>query len=351
MSPDQLARVVRGLAPALQRAVFAALADYQRRASRASLAALSEAIARGDVESIVRTLVGPTVPVPAFPDAAVGYAAAVTPAALAAATRAESDVVRRAAEAVRDAYRAGAAALPPRPPAVVSLAAASFPPPPPITMTPGLPGPADAAARYAGDAVAYLRAEAAAGVRVAVAEGLAAGRGPRDVARGIRDVVGLGESQARWVANLRAELEAGDLTGAAARRLVKGPARQTLQAAIRAGRPLTAAQVDRLVGSYATAWRAWHAETVARTMALDLTRHGEYAAMRDAVRAGAYRGLEVTKVWMTTVDGRERDAHRALNGARVPLSATWNDDGVPRRVPGGFNCRCSVRYDARPSGV
>lgn len=348
MTPDQFARVVRGLAPALQRAVFAALADYQRRASRVALATLSEAIARGDVESIVRTLLGPSVPVPAFPEAAVGYATVVAPAAIAAATRAESDLVRRAADAIRDAYRRGADLLPP-PPRVVGLAAAAFPPPPPIEFTPGLPGPAVAAARYGGDAVAYLRAEAAAGVRAAVAEGLAAGRNPRDVARGLRDVVGLGESQARWVANLRAELEAGDLTGAASRRLVKGPARQTLEAARRAGRALTPAQIDRLVTSYATAWRAWHAETVARTMALDLAREGEYAAMRDAVRAGAYRGLVVTKVWVTTVDGRERDAHRALNGTRVPLSATWNDDGVARRVPGGYNCRCSVRYDARPS--
>jgi hypothetical protein len=120
-------------------------------------------------------------------------------------------------------------------------------------------------------------------------------------------------------------------------------------AAQRAGRALTPAQIDRVVSAYAGKWRAWHAETVARTMSLDLLRHGQLAALRAAVARGDYAGLVVLKTWVTTLDGRERDAHRALNGRRIRLEASWNDDGVARQVPGGWNCRCAIRTEAVPA--
>ncbi len=358
MTPAQLARAVRGLSPPLARALLAVLADWQRTASRVSLARLEGAVAAGDVRLVVRLVLGDAVadavtilPTP-LPDAAVAFTPAPTPAAIAAASRAEAALLARAEATVRLAYRLGEGVLPPRPPAapVVGLPE-PIPPRPVIVFRAGLPDAAVAARGYADGALGYLRAEAAAGVRVAVEEGLRAGVNPRDVARGLRDVVGLGESQARWVANLREELEAGRYSRALERQLVNGPIRQTLAAAVRTGRPLTAAQVDRIVAGYGEKWRAWHAETVARTMALDLARHGQDAAMRAAIARGDYAGLVVFKTWVTTLDGRERDAHRALNGRRIRFEETWNDDGVARRVPGGWNCRCSVRMQAVPEGT
>ena len=355
MTPAQLARAVRSLSPPLARALLAVLADWQRTASRVALARLEGAVATGDVRLVVRLVLGDavadavTVVVPALPDAALAFPGAVaTPAAIAAASRAEASLLARMETTVRLATRLGEGVLPPRPPVPVAVGAGAPLPPPRIVFAPGLPQAASRAAGYAGDALRYLRAEAAAGVRAAVNEGLRAGVNPRDVARGIRDVVGLGESQARWVANLRAELSSDRLGAALDRSLLNGPIRATVAAAQRAGRPLTPAQVDRIVAGYADKWRAWHAETVARTMSLDLVRHGQLAAMRAAIQRGDYAGLVVTKVWVTTLDGRERDAHRSLNGDRIPFDGAWLDEGVVRRVPGGYNCRCSMRLEARP---
>ena len=357
MTPAQLARAVAGLTPPLARALLAALEDWQLRASRLALARLERAVASGDVELVVRLVLGDAiadavvVTAPPFPDAGIAYSRAAAPspagiAAIGAVTRAEAALLARAEASVRLAYRLGEGVLPPRPPVQTAVGAAlpePIPPRPVVVFQAGLPDAAAGATRYAGEALAYLRAEAHGGVRAAVEAGLQAGVNPRDIARQLRDVVGLGASQARWVANLRTELEAGRYQQALGRQLLNGPIRRTVEAAARANRPLTTGQLDRVVEGYAGKWRAWHAETIARTMALDLARHGQEAAMRAAIARGDYAGLVVFKTWITTVDGRERDAHRALNGRRIRFEATWNDAGVARRVPGGWNCRCSWR--------
>ncbi len=344
-----LEQALRSIEPRLHRALLEAFAAWRRQADALSLAALEAAVAAGI--DVVPLIFGDAAdvavrPAPALPDAAGAFAPVATPAAIAAATRAEQSLVARIAETAREARRLGDAVLPPRPP-VRTMVGAPAPDPPPrrptVTFAPGLPGAADATVSYAGQAFEYLRRDAHAGVRAAVEEGLRAGRNPRDVARSIRDVVGLGDGQARWVTNLRAELESGRYGDALARRMVRGPVRQLLAAAQRKGRTLTGAEVEKLVTSYRTTAIAERAETIARTMSLDLVRAGQLAALKAAVQRGDYAGLEVRKQWVTTLDGRERPAHRALNGRQVPLNGTWLDEGVARQVPGGWRCRCSWR--------
>jgi hypothetical protein len=348
-----LAAAVRSIEPGMHRALREALAAWQRDADAVPLRALEAALAAGG--DVVPVLFGDAAAVPGlpvdFPDAASAFGVLAVPVAIRITSRAEATFVRRVAEAVRDARRLGDAALPPVPPPRGAVGAdAPEPPPrrPAITFTPGLPGAADAAADYGGRALRYLQAEAHAGVRAAVAEGLAAGRNPRDIARSIRDVVGLGDGQARWVTNLRAELETGRYGAALDRRMLRGPQRQLLAAAVRNGRTLTPAEIQTLVTGYRTTAIAERAETIARTMALDLAREGQLAALRDAIRRGDYAGLVVLKTWVTTLDGRERPAHRALSGRTIPFSERWNDDGVLRSTPGGWRCRCSLRAAAVP---
>jgi hypothetical protein len=352
MTPDQLTRALSRLSPPVQRAIRAQLAAWERQGRRVSLDRVAALIEGGNTTAVVALLLGDAVAdtvAVIFPDPL----AARGPAAIAANTRTEQALVRATAQAALDAQRMGVANLPPKPPGsrvtAGGLGPDGVPLPPSVRFVPGLPTPSGRAVTYAGDALSYLRAEAHAGVRGAIESGLAQGLNPRDVARGIRDVVGLGESQAVWVANLRAEIEAGDLRAALDRKLVNGPIRQTLAARLRNGTPLSAADIDKIVGTYADKWRAWHAETVSRTMTLDLLRSGQLTAVRAAVARGEYAGLSVRKVWVTTLDGRERDSHRALNRSAIPLDAQWNDAGTMRDVPGGWNCRCAMSLLVRPA--
>ncbi len=350
MTPTQLARALASVAPPLQRALLAQLAAWESQGRRASLREVEQAVAAGDTRTVVRLLLGASVAdvivlaPPSLPNPLRAFIPTDTPAAIAAASRSEAALVRSMAEAAVRASSLASAALPPRPP---RLPSATVPTPAPLSGVLTISRPATVATTtgptiYAREALSYLRGTAHAGVEAAVRDGLARGINPRDVARGLRDVVGLGDSQAVWVSNLRTELEGGQLRQALDRKLVNGPIRRTLEARLRTGKPLTAAEIDKVVGTYAQKWRAWHAETVSRTMTLDLLRHGSLARAREAVARGDYGDEPVTKRWVTRLDGREREAHRLLNGTTRALNEVWMDDGVQRQVPGGWNCRCAV---------
>ncbi len=350
MTPIQLERALASVAPPLQRALLAQLAAWEPQGRRAALKDVEAAIAANDTRTVVRLLLGASVAdvivlaPPALPNPLRAFIPTDTPAAIAAASRTEAALVRSMAEAATRASSLASAALPPRPP---RLPAVISPTPAPLSGVLTISRPATVAVGtgptiYARDALSYLRGTAHAGVEAAVRDGLARGINPRDVARGLRDVVGLGETQAVWVSNLRDELEGGRLREALDRKLVNGPIRQTIAARLKSGKPLSAAEVDKIVRTYGAKWRAWHAETVSRTMSLDLLRHGSLARAREAQARGDYGDEPLTKRWVTRLDGRERASHAALNGATRPLNGTWMDDGVARQVPGGWNCRCAV---------
>jgi hypothetical protein len=294
---------------------------------------------------VARLVLGPALPLVALTTlpnvsapGALGAPSVTTPS--------ERAVIRTVAQAYTTAERVGERFLPKPPGGGFPNVVSGTPQGPLIILdAPGSPAAAARATAYANDAVTYLRAEAVAGVTAAVQAGLEAGVNPREVARSIRAVVGLGEAQAAWVANLRAELVAGKLEQALDRKLINGTLRQTIAARLRNGKRLTPAEIDRIVMGYGDKWRAWHAESVARTMTLDLLRGGQIRAVRAAIARGDYDGLRVTKQWVTRLDGRERDSHRALDGTTQPINGFWYDDGVLRDVPGGWNCRCAFRVN------
>ena len=352
MTPDQLDRALSRLAPSVQRAIRAQLAAWERQGRRVSLDKVAALIEGGNTTAVVALILGDAVADTVsviFPDP-LGVRG---PAAIIANQRTEQALLKATAQAALDAQRLGISNLPPKPPGArvspAGLGPDGVPLPPTVRFTPGLPTPSGRAVTYAGDALSYLRSEAHAGVRGAIESGLAQGLNPRDVARGLRDVVGLGESQAVWVSNLRTELEAGRYGDALARKLVNGPIRQTIAARARRGLPLTPSEIDKIVGTDADHLRAWHAEPVPPTMTVDLLRSGQLTAIRAAVARGEYAGLTVRKVWVTTLDGRERPEHRALNRTAIPLDARWNDAGTLRDVPGGWNCRCALSLLVRPA--
>ena len=98
---------------------------------------------------------------------------------------------------------------------------------------------------------------------------------------------------------------------------------------------------------------AGRAERIVRTEAHRAREEGKLASLEQAEK----RGVEMEKVWTSTLDGNTRDTHQDLDGQTVPM---FDDDGNPglfkspagntAEYPGGFgvaeediNCRCAVR--------
>lgn len=206
-------------------------------------------------------------------------------------------------------------------------------------------------------------------VRSALEVGMRLGQGPRQTAldivgrigptgRRTGGVLGLTSQQAQFVANMRVELASGD--PATMRRYFERQRRDRrldgiVNRAIREGRPLAKADIDRIAGRYADRLLALRGETIARTEGTQAYNEGRQQAFEQAVASGQLRPEWVTKVWTTTMDGRERETHGALNGATVGLFDSFETPGGARlRFPGDssqgagaeeiVNCRCSAMF-------
>lgn len=82
------------------------------------------------------------------------------------------------------------------------------------------------------------------------------------------------------------------------------------------------------------------------------THRAQSQGTQAAFEEAAEKGLVFKRVWVSTLDGRTRDRHRALDGQKVEIDQPFKMGGMQAMYPGGFgiaemdiNCRCSVRAD------
>lgn len=192
-------------------------------------------------------------------------------------------------------------------------------------------------------------------IRERVEIGLVAGENPRVIARTIRETVGLAPNMVQNVATFRELLQGGpraivyaDWKNMALRdRRFDG----VIKSAIASGKRLSAEKIDQMVAAYQRRTLAWHAETVARTAALDANKLGQELAFRQAAEAGLVDTERLVKRWVTTLDGRERPSHAAMNGVEVPYDEPYiTPDGYAEMYPGEgeYNCRCAQTYRLLP---
>jgi hypothetical protein len=212
-------------------------------------------------------------------------------------------------------------------------------------------------------------------VRETLMEGMTAGRNPRSVALDIvgrkerivdpvtgrtrvtgprrGGVVGLDSTKAAWVRSARAELASGD--PALMRKFLARKRRdrrfdRTVLAAVKAGRPLTLAVLEKIVGRYGDSLLQLRGETIARTEMLAALNEGQRAAIRQAIDTEAITSEQVVKVWRTAADRRVRDSHRPLYGQRRRLEERFSNGllhpherGAPRHET--IMCRCVLYHD------
>lgn len=203
--------------------------------------------------------------------------------------------------------------------------------------------------QFTRDVQAVIRAEAE--------RGLVAGEGPRTTARRIREAVGLAPNQADAVANYRAMLEGGNRSavfkGAAQAELRDRRFDSLIARARRTGEKLAPDQIDRMVAAYQRRFVAFHAETIARTTALDANKLGQELAFEQAADAGAVEKSRLVKRWVATMDDRVRDEHAAMDGVEVMYDDPWNVPGEGLQMypgEGTYNCRCTSVYRLLPRG-
>jgi hypothetical protein len=196
------------------------------------------------------------------------------------------------------------------------------------------------------------------GVRAWVANSMVDGRNPRSTAldivgrvnraTGRREggIVGLTSQQMGYVANMRADLAdpermAGYFDRARRDKRFDGLVRR----AMRDGKPLAQADIDRIAARYSDRLLALRGETIARTETIRGLNASRDEALRQLVDTGAVRRQDVRKIWRSTGDGRTRDTHMAMEGESVGIDEAFSNGLMYPGDPSGpaeetINCRC-----------
>jgi hypothetical protein len=127
--------------------------------------------------------------------------------------------------------------------------------------------------------------------------------------------------------------------------------------AIQSGRPLTQAQIDRMVESYRRNLLAARSETIARTEAGRMVNEGRRIGLLQALMQAQLDPANVAKTWRSMRDNRVRPTHKhgsGLDGQTVigmdtpfvsPSGATLRYPHDPQApFSETANCRCFVIY-------
>lgn len=195
-------------------------------------------------------------------------------------------------------------------------------------------------------------------IRGAIADGVGAGRNPREVARDIRDSLGLTETQRQHVASYRRALEDGDFGNALGRELRDGRSDKLLRRLAREGEALSPAQVDKMVERYHRNYVAHRAETIARTEALRAVHQGADEAFAQAVDLGQIDRDQLEFEWLAGSPPRTRDWHASMSGqVRAYGEPFKSGQGYALMYPGDpsapvsetARCRCKRTARLKPA--
>lgn len=193
-------------------------------------------------------------------------------------------------------------------------------------------------------------------VRNSVADGYAFGRsvdrmalelvgrvGPNGSRYG--GIVGLSSQQEQWLRNMRAILEADPK-----RALRYGKRDRRFDKLLASGRPLGAAEIDRITRQYANKLLLSRGRQIARTERGKAINNGRVEAWRQASEKLGFPLSEIRKEWRYTYRSREnRHSHVIINGEVVSgLDSSFSngmrwphDDMSPPSET--INCMCEVK--------
>jgi hypothetical protein len=203
--------------------------------------------------------------------------------------------------------------------------------------------------------IAEFTAEQRRATSAALISGVERGANPREQARDFRDSVGLTEKQWEHVANYRAKLErvgTGSRSQLAAldNALRNKGSDSVIRRAVKQGRPLDPERIDKMATAYANRYIKYRAEVIGRTEAMRAVNEGNEEGWRQAIADGVVEARDLTRKWVTRLDGRERSTHLLLNGQTRDWGEPWQTKHGPIRYPGDpdapasevVQCRCHL---------
>lgn len=232
--------------------------------------------------------------------------------------------------------------------------------------------------------IKQIKADTKEAIREKLITGMTAGDNPIKVAREIKTEIGLTRRQGQAVANYRKELENFHLKNSAKayglgnkidrvnnRQVFKPDTDGTpkdgidlrrlrdfrydgkLKNALATGKPIPAAQIDKMVEAYARKYRQFRAQTIARTEALRSTNFGVQDAWRQIIETGAAPEELVRRQWIVAKDERTCEVCSPvpkMNPKKgIPFGQAFSTPNGPHMLPPLHpNCRCTVfirRYE------
>lgn len=205
-------------------------------------------------------------------------------------------------------------------------------------------------------------------IRTALETGLARGDNPTKMAgavvgrvsavTGKREggLIGLTTVQGEYVARARQELHSGEpdqLRNYLSRSRRDKRFDRTVLAAIDAGKPVSAALVDRIAGRYADSLLKLRADTIGLHETFAALGASKDIAFRQQIEKGSLRADAVTKGWKHTPQKHGREQHETMQGQVVPFDHPFtapdgtaiaypHAPGVPARHTLG--CKCFAEY-------
>jgi hypothetical protein len=214
------------------------------------------------------------------------------------------------------------------------------------------------------DLIREFTAEQLRATSVALVSGVEAGINPIDQARNFRDSIGLTTKQWEHVASYRRVLESvgsneDDQMAAIRRELRDGRGDAQIKRAIRDGKPLPKDKIDWLVQRYSDRYIKYRSEVIGRTEALRAVHQGNEEAYRQAIDNGEINAGDLTRKWVTRLDGRERHTHELLNGQPRAFGEPWTTKNGEIKYPGDpdakavetIQCRCALTTRINQPGI
>jgi hypothetical protein len=215
-------------------------------------------------------------------------------------------------------------------------------------------------------------------IRERLVTGMRAGQNPKGQAVKIKQTIGLTIKQAKAVDNFRAALESFHLKTSAAgwnlggkidrvnqtqvwrpddkglpkdqvyeRRLRDFRYDGKLKAAMETGKPLSAAEIDKMVAAYHRKYIALRARTIARTESLRTTNVGVQDAWRQAIEAGKVAEDRTRRLWIVSKDERLCESCAPVPKLNPKLGVAFSQPFATPKGPVFLpplhpNCRCTV---------
>lgn len=191
----------------------------------------------------------------------------------------------------------------------------------------------------------------------AIASAFETGYSPRQVARAIRESIGLTPRQEQAVRNYRRMLESQSAE-ALSRELRDRRFDRTVRNAFSGDKvkTLTSDQIDKMVEAYRKNSVNHRALVIARTQGLRAMNEARNEAL-EQVMEPLSEFYVAFKTWIATHDGRTRDWHASMTGQKVRMGQPFVDGlGNVLQFPGDpsapaettISCRCSFTVDVVP---